>query len=69
MASDHKFEPSNPTLKWVEDRLPIMGLIYNSLGPGYSAPRNLNYWYNFGVLALFMLVVQIGFYWMLKKYR
>ena len=59
MASDKKFVPTNPTAKWVEDRLPIMGLIYSSLGAGYDAPRNLNYWWNFGVLAGFMMVVQI----------
>ncbi len=59
MASDKKFEPTNPTVKWVEDRLPIFGLLYSSLGAGYNAPRNLNYWWNFGVLAGFMLVVQI----------
>lgn len=59
MASDKKFEPTNPTVKWVEDRLPIMGLIYSSLGAGYDAPRNLNYWWNFGSLAGFMLVIQI----------
>jgi len=59
MASEKKFAPTSPPIKWVEDRLPIMGLIYGTLGAGYSAPRNLNYWWNFGVLAGFMLVVQI----------
>jgi len=39
--------------------LPILGLVYGSLGAGYNAPRNLNYWWNFGSLALFMLVIQI----------
>ncbi len=58
MASK-KFEPTNPAVKWVEDRLPIMNLVYGTLGAGYDAPRNLNYWWNFGSLAGFMLVVQI----------
>ena len=59
MASENKFEPTNPAVKWVEDRLPIMGLIYSAVGAGYYVPRNLNYWWNFGVLAGFMMVVQI----------
>ena len=59
MSSDKKYVPSSPTAQWVEDRLPLMGLIYSSLGSGFSAPRNLNYMWNFGVLAGFMLVVQI----------
>ena len=59
MASDKKFKPTSPNIKWLEDRLPILGLVYGSLGAGYNAPRNLNYWWNFGSLALFMLVIQI----------
>ena len=59
MASDKKFIPTSPNVKWLEDRLPILGLVYGSLGAGYNAPRNLNYWWNFGSLALFMLVIQI----------
>lgn len=58
MAS-RKFEPQSKAMQWWEDRLPIVGLIYGSLGSGYDAPRNLNYWWNFGSLAGFMLVVQI----------
>jgi quinol-cytochrome oxidoreductase complex cytochrome b subunit len=59
MASDKKFKPTSPNVQWLEDRLPILGLVYGSLGAGYNAPRNLNYWWNFGSLALFMLVIQI----------
>ena len=53
------YEPQNKAVKWFEDRLPILGLIHGTLGAGYNAPRNLNYWWNFGSLAGFMLVVQI----------
>ncbi len=58
MAS-HKYEPKNKAVKWFEDRLPILGLLHASVGPGYGTPRNLNYWWNFGSLAGFMLVMQI----------
>ncbi|WP_165777077.1 cytochrome b [Paremcibacter congregatus] len=53
------YTPENKAVKWFEDRLPILGLIHGTLGAGYNAPRNLNYWWNFGSLAGFMLVVQI----------
>ncbi len=53
------YEPQNKAVKWFEDRLPLLGLIHSSVGAGYNAPRNLNYWWNFGSLAGFMLVVQI----------
>ena len=45
-------------LKWIDDRLPVLSWAYNELVI-YPAPRNLNYWWNFGSLAGFMLVVQI----------
>ncbi len=59
MAHGPTFEPKNSVLKWTEERLPIFGLIHGSLGPGYPAPRNLNYWWNFGSLAGLCLVIQI----------
>ncbi|HET9459581.1 MAG TPA: cytochrome b/b6, partial [Sphingomicrobium sp.] len=34
-------------------------LVYNAVGAGYPVPRNLNYMWNFGVLAGFCLMVQI----------
>ncbi|MDX2113832.1 MAG: cytochrome b/b6 [Alphaproteobacteria bacterium] len=44
---------------WIEYRLPIFSFIDNSLGSKYPAPRNLNYWWNFGSLAGICLVMQI----------
>jgi ubiquinol-cytochrome c reductase cytochrome b subunit len=31
--------------------LPLPRLVYNAVGGGYPVPRNLNYWWNFGVLS------------------
>jgi len=45
--------------EWHEQRLPIGHFLDHSLGSKYPAPRNLNYWWNFGSLALFMLVTMI----------
>ncbi len=43
---------------WIEYRLPVFSLLDNALG-SYPAPRNLNYWWNFGSLAGLCLVLQI----------
>lgn len=53
------YEPKNPVMKWVDDRLPLPRFVYNAIGAGYPVPRNLNYFWNFGVLAGVALVVQI----------
>jgi len=53
------YEPSSALGKYMDSRLPIPRLVYDSLGAGYPVPRNLNYFYNFGVLAGVALIVQI----------
>jgi ubiquinol-cytochrome c reductase cytochrome b subunit len=53
------YEPKNPVMQWVDERLPLPRLVYNAIGAGYPVPRNLNYWWNFGVLAGVALVIQI----------
>ncbi len=45
-------------INWIEDRLPIISLMKHS-AVDYPAPKNLNYWWNYGSLAGFMLVVMI----------
>jgi ubiquinol-cytochrome c reductase cytochrome b/c1 subunit len=51
--------PNNPVIKWIEYRLPIFSFLDHAVGSGYPAPKNLNYWWNFGSLAGLMLVIQI----------
>ena len=53
------YEPKNSFMIWMDERLPLPRLIYNAVGAGYPVPKNLNYWWNFGVLSGFALVVQI----------
>jgi ubiquinol-cytochrome c reductase cytochrome b subunit len=53
------YEPKNPVMKWVDDRLPLPRFVYNAVGAGYPVPRNLNYFWNFGVLAGVALVCQL----------
>ena len=53
-----EFQSNNPIIKWVEYRLPVFSFVQHHL-IDYPAPKNLNYWYNFGSIAGVMLVVQI----------
>ena len=54
---------------WVDERLPIKRAWDTHLGK-YYAPKNFNFWYFFGVLALLMLVLQLltGI-WLTMNYR
>ncbi len=53
------YEPKHPFMRWLDDRLPLPRLAYSAIGGGYPVPRNLNYWWNFGVLAGVFLMIQI----------
>ncbi len=52
------FQSNNKVLNWIEDRLPIFSLMEHS-ATKYPTPKNLNYWWNFGSLALFVLVIML----------
>ena len=43
---------------WFDSRLPISGF-WNATMTGYMAPKNFNFWYYMGSLALLVLVLQI----------
>jgi ubiquinol-cytochrome c reductase cytochrome b subunit len=53
------YEPKHPLARWFDERLPLPRMVYGAIGGGYPVPRNLNYWWNFGVLAGVFLTVQI----------
>jgi len=55
----NQYQPKAPFMRWLDEKLPLPRLVYNSVGAGYPVPRNLNYAWNFGVLAGFALVLQI----------
>ena len=52
------YVPPNGVMRWIEARLPLIGLAY-SAGVTYPTPKNLNYWWTFGGILSFMLVAQI----------
>jgi ubiquinol-cytochrome c reductase cytochrome b subunit len=54
-----EYEPKAPLMRWLDQRLPLPRLVFGSVGGGYPVPRNLNHWWNFGVLAGLALAIQI----------
>ncbi|MEM7464247.1 MAG: cytochrome b/b6 [Pseudomonadota bacterium] len=57
-ASHSTYNPQNGFMKWLDARLPLPRLIYDSF-VAYPVPRNLNGWYTFGGILSLMLVSQI----------
>ena len=53
------YEPKTELGRWFDERLPLPRLAYGAVGGGYPVPRNLNYFWNFGVAAGLFLVIQI----------
>jgi ubiquinol-cytochrome c reductase cytochrome b subunit len=54
-----EYKPKSGFMRWLDDRLPLPRLVWGSVGGGYPVPRNLNYFWNFGVLAGLALMIQI----------
>src|SRR3954469_15629001 len=50
--------PLNGLLTWVDARFPLIKLWEDQWGK-YIAPKNFNFWYYFGSLSAFVLVLQI----------
>ena len=50
--------PGAKLMNWVDNRFPATKL-YNEHLAEYYAPKNFNFWYFFGALALLVLVIQI----------
>ncbi len=54
-----QYAPKNSFMRYVDEKLPLPRFVYNAVGAGYPVPRNLNYFWNFGVLAGAALAIQI----------
>jgi quinol-cytochrome oxidoreductase complex cytochrome b subunit len=46
-------------INWIDKRFPLTSFVEHDL-TGYPTPRNLSYWWNFGFLAGFVLVLQVA---------
>jgi quinol-cytochrome oxidoreductase complex cytochrome b subunit len=58
MSGESTYKPTNAFTKWVDSRLPIIRLGYDSF-VDFPTPKNLNYWYTFGGILMLCLVTQI----------
>ncbi len=59
MSGGHsQYKPSSGLMKWLDARLPLPRLVYDSF-VAYPVPRNLNNWYTFGAILSAILVLQI----------
>ena len=63
MAEFKEISPNAPAgakvMNWFENRLPSAFYIYKRDMAEYFAPKNFNWWYIFGSLAMLVLVIQI----------
>ncbi len=58
MSGHSTYQPTNGFTRWLESRLPIIGLVHSSFVT-FPTPKNLNYWYTFGGILSMCLVVQL----------
>ncbi|MGB4056521.1 MAG: cytochrome b/b6 [Alphaproteobacteria bacterium] len=59
MASHGERVPfANPVVEWIDSRLPVFSLMEKEYGV-FPTPRNFNYFWNFGAIAMIMLVLMI----------
>jgi ubiquinol-cytochrome c reductase cytochrome b subunit len=58
MDGHSTYVPKSAIARWFEQRLPIVGLVHSSF-IAYPVPRNLNYFWTFGAILSFMLIIQI----------
>jgi ubiquinol-cytochrome c reductase cytochrome b subunit len=58
MSKKDSSQNSTGLIGWIDERFPLSSFIKNHL-TGYYAPKNFNFWYLFGALALFVFVMQI----------
>ena len=48
----------NPVVEWIDSRLPVFTLMNKEYGV-FPTPKNFNYFWNFGAIAMFMLITMI----------
>jgi quinol-cytochrome oxidoreductase complex cytochrome b subunit len=58
MATKDRIPFGNPVMEWVDSRLPVFTLMQKEYGV-FPTPRNFNYFWNFGAIAMVMLVLMI----------
>ena len=55
--SEEKYVPKSKLGQWFDSRLPLLTLAHHI--NDYPTPKNLNYWWTFGAILTFFLIIQI----------
>ena len=58
MSGLFKSDVANPVLNWIDQRLPLITLMQKEYGV-FPTPKNFNYFWNFGALAMINLMIMI----------
>jgi ubiquinol-cytochrome c reductase cytochrome b/c1 subunit len=58
MAHESTYKPNTALERWLDQRLPILRLFHDQI-TAFPTPRNLNYFWTFGAILTYLLVVQI----------
>jgi len=58
MSGHSTYEPKSGITRWLDQRLPVTRLVWDSF-VDYPTPRNLNYWWTFGGILSLCLAIQI----------
>ncbi len=58
MSGHSAYEFKNPVVRWIEARLPIFSAARAQL-MDLPTPKNLNYWWTFGSIAIVMMTIQL----------
>ncbi len=59
MPGLHKSEFTNPVVNWIDTRLPVFTMLTKEYAV-FPTPRNFNYFWNFGALAMINLMIMIA---------
>jgi ubiquinol-cytochrome c reductase cytochrome b/c1 subunit len=59
MSSKERAKFNNPVISWVDERLPIFTMMKNEYGT-FPTPKNFNYFWNFGAIAMVILITMIA---------
>src|SRR5215207_2143554 len=55
----HESDFKNPVVRWIDSRLPVFTMMQKEYGT-FPTPRNFNYFWNFGALAMVNLMIMIA---------
>lgn len=58
MGSKEREQFDNPVIEWIDSRLPLFTMMNKEYGV-FPTPKNFNYFWNFGAIAMVMLVTMI----------